>query len=213
MIKKGRLDALRSFWERYPAEFDASTLATAAAAGQDDVIRFLLVEARLDPAAAVPGTTEGRRAYDMCAGRGARNVFRRVRHEFPEMYDWAGAHVPEGLSEEMEEKQESKKAERRKGLKEKMKEREKARGGGSGEDNSAASAASKGAEVEGEAVVVNGATRVGPTQKLGGRDVGGLAGMSEEMRIRVERERRARAAEERFKRLAGGGSGNGGGGS
>lgn len=151
-------------------------------------MRYLLVEVRLDPTVPIEG---GKRAYDLCSTKGCRNVFRRTRYEHEDWYDWAAAHVPSGLSEEMEEKQDNKKAERRKGLREKMKEREKNR------------PPTDEAEIESPQPAVE-STRTlpsGPNQKLGGKDSGGLGGMSEEMRMRVERERRARAAEERFRRL------------
>jgi len=186
MIRKGRLDAIKPFWEKHHPEFDPSILGIAASSGQEDILQWFLEEAKIDPTTSV----DGKRAYDLSSTRGARNVFRRVAFNFPEMWDWAAAHVPSGLSEEMEAGQEKKKAERRKGLREKMKEREKVRSE---------------AEVE-EPELVKQAVQVpvGPTtrpQKLGGRlgGEGGLSGLSQEMRMQIERERRARAAEARFK--------------
>lgn len=188
MIRKGRLEALRPFWEKWHDEFDASVLGIAASSGQEEVLRYLLEEVRLDPTTPL----DGKRAYDLCSTRGARNVFRRIRHDHPDWYDWTAAHVPVGLSEEMEEKQDTKKAERRKGLREKLKEREKARSEVEEKESPRVE------EVDRQRMVPVGG---GANQKLGGREAGGLSGMSEEMRLKVERERRARAAEERFKKL------------
>ena len=60
MIRKGRLEALRPFWQKHSGEFTdpattigVSPLGTAASAGQEDVLRFLLEEARLDPTLSV----------------------------------------------------------------------------------------------------------------------------------------------------------------
>lgn len=186
MISKGRLDALKPFWEKFHSEFDHSVLGTAASSGQENVIQWLLEDAKIDPTT----SPDGKKAYDLCFTRGARNVFRRVAYDHPEMWDWAAAHVPSGLSEEKEAEQEMKKAERRKGLRVKMKEREKVR-----------------SEVEvdePEPEVKHAQVPVGPTsgpQKLGGRlgGEGGLSGLSAEMRQQIERERRARAAEARLR--------------
>lgn len=193
MIKKGRLEALRSFWEKHSTEFGVSALGIAASAGQEEIIRFFLEEAKLDPTQSI----DGKKAYDMCLTKGARNVFRRLRNDYPDWYDWNNAHVPQGLSEEMEEKQDFKRAERRKGLKEKMKEREKVRF----EEEEKNGKEEKRDEIEKQIKANTPALGGGNKQKLGGRDVGGMGGMSEEMRQKVERERRARAAEERFKKM------------
>jgi hypothetical protein len=191
MVRKGRVDALRTFATRYPSEVTPAALGVAAAAGQEDVIRFLLLDAKLDPTAALEG---GKRAYDLAPSKNVRNVFRRIAFDHPTLWDWQAAHVPSGLSEEAEAEQGAKKAERRRGLREKMKERERARAE---------------AEPEPEApppppqssFASLGVPSTGP-QKLGGRPDAstGLAGLSPEMRAQIERERRARAAEARFKR-------------
>jgi hypothetical protein len=201
MVRKGRLDALRPFWTKYASEFDAAVLGTAASAGQEEVIRYFLEEVRLDPTIPLEG---GKRAYDLASTKVARNVFRRIRHEHEEWYDWAAAHVPVGLSEEAEAKQDEKKAERRKGLREKMKEREKARAeadAAAEEDEARQKAAEEEARKRqgGAGFGQLGLPQSSGPQKLGGRGAEGLAGMSAEMRMQIERERRARAAEARFR--------------
>ncbi|BEI85297.1 hypothetical protein CcaverHIS002_0506980 [Cutaneotrichosporon cavernicola] len=171
MVRKGRVDALRTFATRYPSEITPATLGVAASVGQEDVLRFLLLDLKLDP------TTPSR------GWENVRNLFRRIAFDHPSLWDWQAAHVPSGLSVEAEAEQGARKAERRRGLREKMKEREKAR-----------------AEVEAEEPAPP------PPQPfaslgLGGRPdaSSGLAGLSPEMRAQIERERRARAAEARFK--------------
>lgn len=192
MLRKGRVDALRTFATRYADEVTPATLGVAAGAGQEDVLRFLLLDAKLDPTTPLDS---GKRAYDLAANKSVRNVFRRIAFDHPTMWDWQAAHVPSGLSEEAEAEQGAKKAERRRGLREKMKERERERASEAEAEEPAPpppqSFASLGVP----------APSTGP-QKLGGRPdaSSGLAGLSPEMRAQIERERRARAAEARFKR-------------
>lgn len=105
--------------------------------------------------------------------------------------------MPSGLSAEMEEEQDKKKTERRKGLKEKMREREARK-----PDIESSPAP----EPRRLAVPTTlGTAKTGP-QRLGGGADGysaraggeGLNGLSPEVRARIERERRARAAEARM---------------
>ena len=192
IVRKGKVEVLKSLFEKYPADFTSSLLGEAASAGQEDMLRYLLLEVKLDPTTPLEGN---RRAYDLSSSKGMRNTFRRIAYDNPTLLDWSAARVPSGLSEEAEAAQEKKKADRRKGMREKLKER----------------AASRAVEEEdpleaeleldtNPAVKIPAPTgRTGP-QKLGGAaGVAGLAGMSADMRAQIERERRARAAEARFK--------------
>ncbi|OCF43369.1 cytoplasmic protein [Kwoniella heveanensis CBS 569] len=214
MIKKGRLDALKPFWSKYKEDHDLASSASeyiglAASAGQEDVLRWMIEEERLDPTQPIE-SAGNRRAYELATTKGARNVFRRIAHAHPEWYDWVNdARVPSGLSEEKEAEQDKKKAERRKGLREKLKEREKVRAAEEAEEAAKEEEDQRRREAEermrasvgaGGGVNGNGNQNAGP-QKLGGRVGGeGLGGMSAEMRMQIERERRARAAEARFGR-------------
>lgn len=195
MIRKGRLDALRPFMEKYQSEVTSAALGQAAAAGQEDIVRFLLTDGKLDPAEPLEGN---KRAYDLAQSKGVRNVFRRVAFDNPGMWDWQAAHVPSGLSEEAAAEQGAKKAERRRGLRDKMREREKARADAAAEEEEKEKAEQ--AQQPKSAFEGIGLPSSGP-QKLGGRPggaEGSLAGLSPEMRMQIERERRARAAEARF---------------
>ncbi|EIW66569.1 hypothetical protein M231_02246 [Tremella mesenterica] len=183
MIIKGRLESLRPFWEKYKSGFSSDVLSIASQAGQEEIVKFLLEE-KVDPT--LPLDDGARRSYDVASTKGVRNVFRRMAYDHPDWWDWKAAHVPSGLSEEQEVAQEQKKMERKRGLREKMKEREK----------------SKAVEVVEPIQQVKQETSsvIGPTQKLGGKSgEGGLEGLSNEMRLKIEREKRARAAEARFK--------------
>lgn len=167
--------------------------------------------------------TGGRKAYDLASSRSMRNVFRRAAYEHPDWWDWlggggdgddgddrgGGAHVPSALSPEMEEAEQRKKSARRKGLKERMKEREEARKAEleRAEKERAAAAAVTAASV----LATGGGSRKaggGGPQRLGGSGaaIGSanqatLDAMPPEMRARIERERRARAAEARVRTL------------
>lgn len=101
-----------------------------------------------------------------------------------------GARVPSGLSEEMEEEQDRKKEEKRKGLREKMKARATTKEKTPVGAKEMPVVAMKDEESE----------RKGP-QRIGGgvgESGGSLAGLTPDVRARIERERRARAAEARM---------------
>ncbi|KAJ6581211.1 hypothetical protein B0H19DRAFT_1114230 [Mycena capillaripes] len=222
MVSKGRLDPLKTFWERegdnlggvdvtipdWADEKRATLLQVAAHAGHEDVTSWLLETLHADPTVDVPLPKAGdpedndsgdasdspkppkgsrRTAYDLARTRAVRDVFRRCAGAHPDWWDWFGvARVPSALSKEMEEEREEKKKVRRKGLKDKVKERE----------GKAKPAEPEPAPAALEAKVQN---PTGP-RKLGGASgaAEGIAGLTLEMRARVERERRARAAEARI---------------
>ena len=192
MVRKGKVEVLKPLFEKYPADFTPTLLGEAASAGQEEMLRYLLLDVKLDPTTSLEGN---KRAYDLSSSKGVRNTFRRIAYDNPTLFDWAAAHVPSGLSEEAEAAQEKKKADRRKGMREKLKER------------AAARAVEEEDPLEAEteldtnpAVKIPAPTgRTGPQRLGGAASVAGLAGMSADMRAQIERERRARAAEARFK--------------
>ncbi|KDQ26956.1 hypothetical protein PLEOSDRAFT_1057439 [Pleurotus ostreatus PC15] len=232
MVSKGRLEPLRAFWEReasslggvntaipeWAGERHKTLLQVAARAGQADTVKWLLDEAGADPtievgdlddedddhsdasdAPAVVSKGSRRTAYDLARTRAVRDVFRRCAGDHPEKWDWLGAgHVPSVLSKQMEEERDEKKKQRRKGLKERVKERE-AREKGHSRSVSPEVVVQPAAKVED-------VRSVGGPRRLGGSSGGaeGVAGLTPEMRAKVERERRARAAEARLKALGGG---------
>ncbi|KAH7911041.1 hypothetical protein BJ138DRAFT_1151551 [Hygrophoropsis aurantiaca] len=233
MVSKGRLEPLKTFWEResgntissvdtpipeWTGQRHASLLQVAAHAGQEEVTRWLLYDLHADPTIPVGALNLGddiagnesdasdapssvpagsrRTAYDLACSRVVRDVFRRCAADHPDWWDWFGAaRVPSALSKEKEEEREGKKKIRRKGLKDKLRERE------------AREKEKEGKKVEFQLespapVRVNKADPSGP-QKLGGSSgaADSTMGLTPEMRARVERERRARAAEARLKGL------------
>ncbi|KAF8972658.1 hypothetical protein BDZ97DRAFT_1782096 [Flammula alnicola] len=217
MVNKNRLEPLKAFLERekgtlggidaqipeWTGERRATILQLAVQNGHEDIVRFLLEEARADPTIPVPSAKIGeaddddeeqnsdasdgthprptgsrRVAYDLARTKPIRDIFRRC----------AAPRVPSALSQEMEEEREEKKKEREAREREKEKERPKT-----------------------PPVVVQPKVRDIPlpnptSRKLGGGSgaAEGVAGLTSEMRAKVERERRARAAEARMKALGGG---------
>lgn len=193
-------------------------LMLATSVAQPELVHWLLEEAGADPTIDVPSSgaaeeeaggdsdasdaapkrpTGGRRtAYDLARTREVRDVFRRAAGAQPDRCDWPNAaRVPSVLTKEMEEGWGEKKKARRKGLKDKIREREA---------REAAMTPEPVPEPEPVPVVREVKEKTGP-QKLGGASGGGEAtmGLTPEMRAKVERERRARAAEARLKTLGG----------
>ncbi|KNZ75105.1 Zinc finger protein [Termitomyces sp. J132] len=195
MVTKGRLEPLKAFWDRegpnigsidaripeWTGERRATLLQVATQAGHEDLILWLLEEVHASDA---PKTlTKGSRqtAYDLARSKGVRDVFRRCAAAHPDWWDWLGAgRVPSVLSQQMEQVQEEKKKERRKGLKDKVRPPvEEVPKSSMPQSNSMSNR-------------LGGSTGAGE----------GVAGLTAEMRAKVERERRARAAEARMKALA-----------
>lgn len=216
MARKGRLDALISFTEKHdstwtedlPEFVEESTvtptlLHLASLSGQPQMVRWLLLDCRSDPTKLSPA---GKTAYEIAATRSTRNVFRRCMNEHAEWYKWeSDARVPSGLTEEQETAEREKGKERKNRFKDKMKEREKEREA-ERERETAERIKREEAERDRKAVELRAKPTNGP-QKLGGAAAGYLkaqakqqtAGMSEDAKMRLERERRARAAEARMR--------------
>ncbi|WFD21955.1 hypothetical protein MEQU1_000615 [Malassezia equina] len=177
-------------------------LHIAAAADQVDILHYLLVERRADPT--LPLSREDgahRTAYDVCGSKSARAVFRRLMAEQPDWYCWdemgpGGARVPSALTADMEEAQASKARSRRAAMREKMRERDAKLEAETAGKQAATPAP---APTPPPATTATAPTR-GP-QRLGGASGPGPdATLSEEMQRRIEREKRARAAEARMLR-------------
>ncbi|ELU43624.1 cytoplasmic protein [Rhizoctonia solani AG-1 IA] len=238
MIIKGRIDPLKTFWEKNP-DITVNTmvpewaqaqvtrglstlLQVASAAGQEAVVRWLLEDQRADPTVPIPSgavaasafpsasdsdseapraTGQARKAYHIAANRSTRNAFRRVAYAHPDWYNWKeDAGVASVLSPEMEAERDKKKNARRTNLRDKLREREKAREEQArAEELAAKDAEARERELAAQAKLSTPTT--GP-QKLGGSGgtsgANSMAGLTPEMRAKIERERRARAAEARL---------------
>jgi len=170
--------------------------------------------AESDPGASVSiSTSTGgthRTACDLASSRAIRNVFRRCAYAHPDLWDWLGAaRVPSVLTPEMEVEQDKKKGIRKRGLKERMKEKEEMARAKAAENEKLRLELEKEREASERAKAKSSSSSKSGPQKLGGSGGGGssstardgLAGLSSEMRAKIERERRARAAEARLKTL------------
>lgn len=154
------------------------------------VVLALLTKAGADPAVL---NGEGKPAFDLAGDRATRDAFRIARSELGEgRWDYAAAHIPAALSKSEADKRDAREkaelekteSERRKAEEERLKREVKIT------DN---------------------------VSKKGGRPLGVIEktaeerraeegrGLTPEMRLKIERERRARAAEARFGRSGGGG--------
>ncbi|KAH9479650.1 VMS1-like protein [Psilocybe cubensis] len=245
MAIKGRLEALKSFFARegealggvdaripeWTGEKRATLLQLAVQYGHEDMVQWLLEEARADPTIPLPSITAGhdsitagheqenvnvgnksddsdllrsvpvgsqKTAYDLGRTKAIRDVFRRCAALHPDWWDWLGAaHVPSALSHDMEHERDEKKKAKRKGLKDRVKERE-AKEREKQKDRPITPPVVETKPTVREIVDSNSTSR-----RLGGGSgaAQGITGLTPEMRAKVERERRARAAEARLKGL------------
>ena len=164
-------------------------LHLASSINSSAVVLALLTKAGADPTLL---NDEGKTAFDLAGDRATRDAFRVARSELGnERWSWTAAHVPSPLSKaeaeerDTREKTESEKAEneRRKSEEERLRREKPVVDPSLKKGEKTLNAAPKTAEERREE---------------------DARGMTPEMRMRVERERRARAAEERMRRLTGG---------
>ena len=224
MVSKGRLEPLKAFLEKegpglggvnatipeWVGERRVTILQVSSQSGHEEMTRWLLEDARADPTIPISSiaadievgddtnSQSGQRtAYTIASSKAIRDIFRRVAGAHPDWWDWFGAaRVPSALTQEREDELEQKKKVRRKGLKDKVRERvSKAddKGEGAAKDEPVA-------ELEvpvSEPILPNTST----ARRLGGTagSTDAVTGLSPEMRLKLERERRARAIEARLK--------------
>jgi hypothetical protein len=165
-------------------------LHLASSNNSSALVLALLTKARADPTLS---NGDGKTAFDIAGDTKTRDAFRVARHTLGEStFDWKAAHVPSAISEqEAEERQQKEKAEeskeeaaRRKAHLENLRQEEEAQRVG---------------RIE---------RKAGTGEGLGNRDKTATEmreeegrGLTPEMRMKLERERRARAAEDRIKQM------------
>lgn len=197
-IKSNELSAdFKFFPADKPENFHAPTsLHLAASLNNPACITALLMKASADPAIQ---NAEGKTAYDLAGDRATRDAFRVARTELGESaHDWEAAKVGPGLSRaevEARSAEERRGAEAEKAQELKRREEEVARL--RQEDSMREEAGREKKLGKGKAV---GSVRE-PMQPLSAQERRDEEerGMTPEMRMRLERERRARAAEARLK--------------
>ncbi|KAI8362801.1 hypothetical protein BD560DRAFT_484020 [Blakeslea trispora] len=157
------------------------------------LIKALLTNYDADPTL-VSGA--GKTAYEVCKDKEARNAFRRCMYDLPEKWAWLEkARVPSPLSEQQEKEQLAK--ERKKQAREQEKKQWMAQ-------ESAKQQALQELQEQKEREHEKATKRMGQGRLLStpSADVANSIHMTPEARMRLEREKRARAAEERMKRFA-----------
>lgn len=185
--------SFRFFPADAPQNHHAPTpLHLAANSDSPVLVVSLITKAKLDPTVK---NDEGKTPFDLAGDRATRDAFRVARHELGESaWDWEAAHVPSPVSQadvsqrQAKEREEAAKEEasRRKTEIERLKAEEAAN----------AAAVEKRKNAGGKKLSSLDKT---PTEKREDE----MRGMTPEMRMRLERERRARAAEERIRRMQG----------
>ncbi|KAK4937417.1 hypothetical protein LTR10_021954 [Elasticomyces elasticus] len=169
-----------------PLHLSASTNSPA-------LVLALLIKAKADP---MITNGDGKTAYEVAGDTKTRDAFRVARHQLGETaFEWSKTHIPAPLSQDEADakaKQEkatsdAAEAERRKADLERIKQDEEKRNVGRIERKAGA-----------------GKTLAAAVEKTGSeKREEEMRGLTPEMRMRLERERRARAAEERMKRMQG----------
>jgi hypothetical protein len=171
-------------------------LHLAASLNTPAIVTGLLAKAGANPTLV---SDEGKPAFDLAGDRATRDAFRVARSSLGETtWDWNAGHIPAALSRseaeerDVREKQELKKVEEERRKVES--ERLKVEGPKVAEPNPLGRAAGKGR-----------ALALGQVQKTAQEKREEEArGLTPEMRMKLERERRARAAEERMRRIQSG---------
>ncbi|KAI1172850.1 hypothetical protein F4777DRAFT_485576 [Nemania sp. FL0916] len=169
-------------------------LHLAASQNSAPLVSGLLVKAGADPTAQSP---EGKTAFDLAGDRATRDAFRVARDELGEsVWDWDAAHVPAALKRveaEQREKRERAEADRKEAERRAAEEIRLRREGPKAADLKTS---------KGRSVLDAGAPRSAQDRREEE-----ARGLTPEQRMKLDRERRARAAEERFKRMQQGAGG------
>ncbi|KAK3388949.1 hypothetical protein B0T20DRAFT_89694 [Sordaria brevicollis] len=202
LIKRSKVPALLSYistneislkkFRFFPADHHTPTpLHLAASQNSAPLVTNLLTRAGADPT--IPNG-DGRTPFELAGDRATRDAFRVARSELgEEAWDWDAAKVPVALSRDEalkrteREKNEAKEKEdqRRKAEEERLKKE------GPKVSNSGKKASGS---------VLAAAMKLTPQERREEE----AKGLTPEMKMRLERERRARAAEERIRRMQGG---------
>lgn len=229
-ISRGKLDLLQKLVATAgadvfsPARFPATNanptpLHLASSSGRAELVTYLLVShpEYSDPTAL---NTRKQSAYDVATDKETRNAFRRVRSlpGFSDRWDWDRGHVAEALTEEMEEAQKKKEADKK--AKEQEREREKKEKERlrleEEKKKQEAAEAEKARRAEAEKKLkqlklanIPASTATQGSYKLATASAGRAAGvaaadtLTPEARMRIEREKRALAAEWRARTATG----------
>jgi hypothetical protein len=210
LIRRSKLPALLSYLKTnnlsadfifHPPDTQQShhaptPLHLAASLNSSPLVSGLLIKAGANPTTL---NGDGKTPFDLAGDRATRDAFRVARFELGEdKCDWNAAHVPTSLSRaEADERDQREKSE------EALKENQRRRIEAARLEEQLAKAVES--RPLGKAAERGRALALGQVQKTAQEKREEEArGMTPEMRMRLEREQRARAAEERMKRMASG---------
>ncbi|POS87857.1 hypothetical protein EPUL_000214, partial [Erysiphe pulchra] len=208
LIRRNRLPALLAYLKNNslspdfqfhpfdnPQNYQASTpLLLAAHTNSAPLITGLLLKGNANPGVR---NQNGKTAYELAGDRASRLAFRIARFELGEnLWDWKQAGIPSGISRddaEAEMKKEKIEEEKKEQLRRKLElESFKAEGSNSLSEKVPL----------GKAAMKGRMTTLGKVQKTAQEKREDEArGLTPEMRMKLDRERRARAAEERLKKI------------
>ncbi|TRX88484.1 hypothetical protein FHL15_010599 [Xylaria flabelliformis] len=207
-IRRSKLPALLSYlktndlqpnFQFQPADSQQNhhaptSLHLAASQNSAPLVSGLLLKANADPTLQ---SAEGKTPFDLAGDRSTRDAFRVARDELGEgAWDWDAAHVPAALKRadaERRDERERAEAERKEAERRAAEEIRLSREGPKVGDATAG---------KGRSVLDAGVPRSAQDR----REVE-ARGLTPEQRMKLDRERRARAAEERFRRLQQGAGG------
>lgn len=188
-------------FEFYPASSQQNhhtptPLHLAASINSAVVVSALLVKASADPTIL---NGEGKTPFELSGDRATRDAFRVARHDLGESrWDWSAAQVPPALSKADADKRAEREREEEAVDAAKEKARRKA------ETERLRVEAEQAESTKTEKRIGKGRTLNAVAEKTAAEKRDDEArGMTPEMRQRLERERRARAAEERIRRMQG----------
>ncbi|KAF9117119.1 hypothetical protein BGX27_003581 [Mortierella sp. AM989] len=222
LVKKGRAEAMSSHLLKHgidpsrllphttSTEYDIRRTPTilhlASHHGQASVVKVLLEKHFADPTMTASSAIDDSQqssetveegapslsvssftAYDIAKDKETRNTFRRAMALLPDSWDWIGqAHVPSALTPEMEAEQERKAKEKSRKIQEAERERKKTRE--SSRPTTPVSQVSASKSSASSSLMAKSLASVSAANSH----------LSPEMRMRLERERRANAAEARM---------------
>ncbi|ORX50443.1 hypothetical protein DM01DRAFT_1337628 [Hesseltinella vesiculosa] len=173
-------------------------LHIASSLGHTAVVDVLLRQLMADPTIK---NNQGKTAYEMAKDKAVRNVFRRCMHDEPAKWNWMqDARVPSGLSLEQEQEQLAKEAKKKAKEEAKQRQVEEDRLRREQERERLASATITPAKPMSNRLKSGGYVLDPVVRALRDNQVN-IANLSPEAKMRLEREKRARAAEERMRRL------------
>jgi len=189
-LGKNQLSPDFSFWPPSEHYHAPTPLHLSASTNSPALVLALLTKAKANPTVE---NGDGKTPYDIAADTKTRDSFRVARHQLGEgAYDWSKSHIPSGMTqEEFDAKSQQDKvasdaaeAQRRKADLQRIQQEEEQRSAGRMERKAGA-----------------GKTLMDKTGSE--RREEETRGLTPELRMKLERERRARAAEERLRRMQG----------